>query len=80
MDNDTIDEARQLVDAVRAAAAAHRSTWEAMVPDSFTVDLAMEPAEEAAYADLARAKARLKAHICQVYGLSPREIASLATP
>lgn len=80
MDTDFIAKARRQVAAVRAAAASHRSSWEALVPDSFTVDLTMEPAEEAAYADLAQAKAALRAHICRTYGLTPREFASLATP
>ena len=44
---------RALVDQVRAAARAHNSTWEAMIPDAFTIDLAAEAAEEAAYTIMA---------------------------
>lgn len=71
-------QAHRLVSAVRAAAAVHAASWDALVPDRFTVNLAMEPAEEAAYADMARAKAALRRHICETYGLSARELASLA--
>lgn len=65
---------------MRAAAAAHRTTWEAMVPSNFEVNLTMEHAEEAAYAEMAKAKAALRRHICETYGLSVRELASLAMP
>jgi hypothetical protein len=71
---------RDLVDGVRAAAAVHRTTWEALVPDHFQVNLDAEAAEEAAYSDMERAKARLREHICQTYGISFRELCSLATP
>lgn len=76
----TTNEAHHLVAAVRAAAAVHRTTWEAMVPNTFQVNLAFEPAEEAAYAEMAAAKAALRRHICETYGLSARELASLAAP
>ena len=42
----TTSEAHQLVAAVRAAAASHRTTWEAMVPNMFEVNLALEPVED----------------------------------
>ena len=80
MAENTIARAHSLVAAVRAAAAAHRTTWEAMVPGGFEVDLALEPAEEVAYDVMARAKAALRRHICETYGLSARELASLAAP
>jgi hypothetical protein len=73
-------EGHALVDAVRAAAHVHNSSWEALVPDSFTVNLAAEIAEELAYADMAAAKQRLRDHICETYGISIRELSSLATP
>jgi hypothetical protein len=73
-------EGHALVDAVRAAARIHNSTWEALVPDSFTVNLAAELAEEIAYADMAVAKQRLRDHLCTIYGISVRELASLAMP
>ncbi len=76
----TTNEAHHLVAAVRAAAAAHRTTWEAMVPNMFQVNLEMEPVEEAAYDAMAEAKAALRRHICKTYGLSARELASLAAP
>jgi hypothetical protein len=69
-----------LVDAVRAAARIHNSSWEALVPDSFIVNLAAETAEELAYADMAAAKQRLRDHICETYGISIRELSSLAMP
>ncbi len=72
---DTTTRAYELVAAVREAAAVHRTSWEAMVPTSFAVDPAMEPAEEAAYAGTASAKAALRRHICETYGLSARELA-----
>jgi len=69
---------RLLVEAVRAAARHHNTTWEALVPDQFAIDLAHEAAEEAAYAEMAHAKAALRDHICQTYGISLRELSSLA--
>ena len=71
------EDGRSLVAEVRAAAARHRTTWEALVPDQFTIDLLHEPAEEAAYAEMAAAKRRLRDHICTTYGLSARELASI---
>jgi len=71
-------EAHHLVAAVRAAAAVHRTTWEALVPDSFVIDLSMERAEEEAYVAMETEKAALRRHICETYGLSIRELASLA--
>lgn len=73
-------EGRELVESVREAARAHSVTWEAMVPDCFTVDLGAEAAEEAAYAEMARRKRALRDHICDVYGISIRELTSLAMP
>jgi hypothetical protein len=75
-----MDEARLLVEDVRAAARRHNITWEKMVPDAVTLNLAAEAAEEAAYSDMAAAKARLRDHICATYGLTIRELASLALP
>lgn len=69
---------RALVAAVRTAAAAHNLTWEALVPDQFTVDFCAEAAEEQAYLTMAAEKARLREHICATYGISVRELASLA--
>ena len=74
------DEAHRLVTAVRAAAAAHAASWEALVPDSFVIDLAHEQAEQTAYDAMAAEKAKLRRHICDTYGLSIRELASLAMP
>lgn len=78
IDAASLDSAHRLVAAVRAAAAVHRVTWEAMVPDSFVIDLRMESAEEDAYAAMAAEKAKLRRHICETYGISIRELASLA--
>lgn len=73
-------EGKALVALVREAARRHGLTWEALVPNPFEVNLAAEQAEEDAYAEMAAAKAELRDHICKVYGLSIRELASLATP
>jgi hypothetical protein len=70
--------AKDLVAAVRDAARHHHKTWEALVPDQFQVDFAHEEAEELAYAEMAAAKRALRDHICQTYGISIRELASLA--
>lgn len=74
------DEAKTLVDAVRDAARRHNVTWGMLIPDPFTVNHAAEAAEEAAYADMAAAKAALRDHICRTYGISIRELSSLAMP
>lgn len=71
---------KALVSAVREAARRHNLTWEALVPDHFTVDAAHEAAEEAAYAQMANAKAALRDHICATYGITLRELSSLAKP
>ena len=76
----TIEEVHRLVAAVRAAAAVHAASWDALVPDSFTINLAQEQAEQDAYDAMAAEKARLRDHICATYGLSIRELASLAMP
>ena len=70
----------KLCEAVRQTARKHALTWEALVPSSLIVDFGHEAAEEAAYAEMAVAKAALRDHICATYGLSIRELASLATP
>lgn len=80
MSETNIDQAHRLVAAVRAAAAVHAASWEALVPDSFTIDLTQEQAEEEAYAVMAVEKAALRRHICDTYGLTIRELASLALP
>lgn len=77
---DTETDGRALVAAVRRAAALHNITWEAMVPDQFTVNMLAEAAEEQAYIAMAGEKARLRDHICATYGISARELASLALP
>lgn len=70
----------ELVAAVRQAAQVHSLTWEAMVPDHFTIDLSAEAAEEVAYAQMAERKRALRDHICATYGISIRELTSLAMP
>jgi hypothetical protein len=71
---------RQLVEAVRDAARQHNHSWERLVPDAYTVNHDAEAAEEQAYADMAAAKHALRDHICTVYGISARELNSLALP
>lgn len=78
--HDGADEGRQLVEAVREAALRHATSWEALVPNSFAINLEAESAEEAAYAEMALAKRALRDHICAVYGISLRELSSLAAP
>ena len=73
-------EAHQLVAAVRAAASVHQSSWEALIPNRFEVNLEAEDAEEEAYSEMALKKAELRQHICATYGISIRELSSLATP
>jgi len=73
-----IEDGRALVEAVRAAARIHATSWEALVPDSFMVNFAAEADEEAAFAEMAEAKRRLRDHICETYGVSIRELANLA--
>lgn len=75
-----MNDGHALVAAVRSAAKTHSMTWEAMVPDQFTVNLAAEAAEEAAYAEMARRKRALRDHICETYGITIRELTSLALP
>lgn len=74
------EDGHALVAAVRSAAAVHNVTWEALVPDRFTVNLLAETAEEQAYLAMAVEKQRLREHICETYGISIRELASLAMP
>lgn len=78
--NDTTTLAHELVANVRAAAREHKSTWEMLVPNRFEVDLDAEEAEEEAYQEMARHKKALRQHICDTYGLSIRELSSLAMP
>lgn len=73
-------DAKELVDQVREAAQRHNQSWENLVPDAFRVDFAHEEAEELAYAEMAAAKRALRDHICETYGISIRELASLAMP
>ena len=77
---ETQDDGRALVAAVRRAAAVHNLTWEALVPDEFTVNMLAEAAEEQAYVAMGAEKQRLREHICATYGISIRELASLAIP
>ena len=72
------EDGHALVAAVRRAAAVHDVSWEAMVPDQFTVNLLAEAAEEQAYVAMADEKRRLREHVCATYGISIRELASLA--
>ena len=73
-----MDDAKALVAAVQEMARLHNGSWEAMVPSSFVVNVAAEAAEDAAYADMAEAKRLLRAHICEVYGISIEDLANLA--
>ncbi len=75
-----MSDGRALVAMVRAAAAAHKTTWEALVPSPHELNLDAEEAEESAYDDMARVKAVLRDHICETYGISIRELSSLAMP
>ena len=77
---ETQEDGHAIVAAVRRAAAVHNRSWEALVPDHFTVNLLAEAAEEQAYVAMAAQKQRLREHICATYGISVRELASLAMP
>jgi hypothetical protein len=78
-DTDTVTEGHRLVARVRAAAVAHSKSWDELVPNRLEINFDAEVAEEAAYADMAGHKAALREHICATYGLSIRELASLAS-
>ena len=69
---------RDLVGAVRRAAAKHNIRWGELVPHPFEVNAHAEAAEEEAYQEMAEAKLRLREHICQTYGITIRELSSLA--
>lgn len=71
---------KDLVAAVREAAHRHNLTWERLVPAADRIDAAHELAEEQAYAAMAAAKCALRDHIFDTYGLTPNELAALATP
>ncbi len=73
-----LEDGPALVATVRRAAAVHNASWEAMVPDQFTIDLRAEAAEERAFNAMAAEKQRLREHICATYGITIRELASLA--
>ena len=77
MDARRID-GRGLVSEVRHAARAHGRTWEALVPSQFEINLDAEGAEEAAYAEMAQAKRRLRDHICESYACRKRAASSAA--
>jgi len=68
------------VEAVRKAAQAHATSWEALVPNALEINLDAEAAEEVAYEEMAVAKRALRDHICAIYGISFRELNSLAAP
>ncbi len=72
------DEGQALVEAVRTAVRAHAASWEAMVPNSFVVNVDAEADEDSAFAAMAEAKRRLQEHIEKTYGVSIRELANLA--
>jgi hypothetical protein len=78
MANSLVVDGPDLVAAVRAAAARHQTSWEALIPNQFEVNLNAEEAEETAYSDMAEAKTVLRDHICRTYGISIRELSSLA--
>ena len=73
-----MSQGHRLVERVRTAARTHATSWEALVPDRFEVNLAAEAQEEAAFEDMAEAKRQLRDHICETYGVSIRELANLA--
>jgi len=73
-----MEDAKELVAAVREAAARHRIAWGAMVPSPHEMNHDAEPAEEVAYAEMEAAKQRLRDHICDLYGISSAELCSLA--
>ena len=79
-ETDAAHGAHRLVAKVRASAAVHAASWEALVPDRLAIDLSQERGERDAYCARARAKAVPRRHICDTHGLTIREFASLAMP
>jgi hypothetical protein len=75
---ETEREGRDLVADVREAAARHKVSWGLLVPTPHVVDLGAEHVEEMAFQDMAKAKRRLREHICATYGLTVAELCSLA--
>ena len=73
------DDGRDLVELVRAAARDHAASWELLVPSPFAVNRAEEAAEDTAFAAMADAKRRLSDHVVATYGVTPDQLASLAT-
>lgn len=73
------DDGRDLVERVRVAAREHAASWAALVPSPFAVNSAAEADEDAAFAAMAAAKRALSAHIVATYGVTPDELANLAT-
>ncbi len=80
MIDDMTGEGHGLVAAVRTAVAVHKASWAQLVPSDTFVNIAAEAEEEAAYVDLAVARAELRNHICRAYGLTSRELSALASP
>jgi hypothetical protein len=72
-----MEQGMQLVAAVREAATRHRIAWGELVPDPHSVNPKAEDAEETAYAEMEAAKRQLRDHICDHYGISHAELASL---
>jgi len=68
---------KELVAAVRDAAARHRIAWGELVPAVDVVNHHAEDAEDAAWVEMEAAKQRLRDHICAHYGISPGELCSL---
>lgn len=72
-----MEDPKQLVEAVRQAAARHRIAWGELVPTPHLINHSAEAAEDAAYAEMEAAKQKLRAHICREYGISAAELNSL---
>jgi hypothetical protein len=73
-----MQDGRVLVTVVREAAEKHNVMWSMLVPSPDKVNDWAEPIEEAAFQELAAAKHELRQHICETYGISATELASLA--
>lgn len=73
-----MEKGRELVAAVREAAARHRIAWGELVPTADVINHHAEDAEDAAWLEMEAAKQQLRDDICAQYGLSAAELCSLA--
>ncbi len=76
--SDAVAEARALVAAMREAEAQHGEHWRALVPSADIVNAEAEAGEDAAFAAMRAARARVAAHICRLYGIDAETLKRVA--